>query len=195
MVGRCAICDGCGWVCEAHPDSPWEGPRAMSLRRRGHALPGLRRQGRSHRTSDATGLCRGRWRAASRTVDIFRLPPTEAASLFRGYFFSIPWPFPIGVAVPKPLLRASFFFSICFSPSGSDLLAHRKRVFRNWRHHTLRAGNGCDGEHHHQESCFHPHLFFFFRAAYRASRAAFCSASSAARRAATSSLSRKSWAA
>jgi len=27
----CALCDGGGWVCEAHPDQPWQG---------GHGAPG-----------------------------------------------------------------------------------------------------------------------------------------------------------
>jgi hypothetical protein len=25
---HCARCDNCRWVCEFHPDRPWEGPRA-----------------------------------------------------------------------------------------------------------------------------------------------------------------------
>jgi hypothetical protein len=26
----CARCDSCRWVCEAHPERPWLGPRACS---------------------------------------------------------------------------------------------------------------------------------------------------------------------
>src|SRR5258705_12066602 len=25
---KCLLCDGCGWVCENHPDKPWEGEHA-----------------------------------------------------------------------------------------------------------------------------------------------------------------------
>jgi hypothetical protein len=25
---RCLLCEDCGWVCEAHPDRPWEGEHA-----------------------------------------------------------------------------------------------------------------------------------------------------------------------
>jgi hypothetical protein len=35
----CTLCDDCGWVCEVHPDRPWEGPR-LRLRRRRRTLPG-----------------------------------------------------------------------------------------------------------------------------------------------------------
>jgi hypothetical protein len=28
MSLRCTLCDDGGWVCENHPEVPWEGPRA-----------------------------------------------------------------------------------------------------------------------------------------------------------------------
>jgi len=62
--------------------------------------------------------------------------------LFRGSFLSIPWSSPIGIAVPRPPLRAGFFFSICFSPGGSDLLLYRKLCFRNRRGGALPMGKG-----------------------------------------------------
>jgi hypothetical protein len=27
---KCAQCEDCGWVCEDHPDRPWEGSHACS---------------------------------------------------------------------------------------------------------------------------------------------------------------------
>jgi hypothetical protein len=38
---KCLLCDDTGWVCEAYPDQPWEGPHA--LRRRWCAVPTLQR--------------------------------------------------------------------------------------------------------------------------------------------------------
>ena len=26
---KCAICDDCGWVCEDHPDAPWDEAKAL----------------------------------------------------------------------------------------------------------------------------------------------------------------------
>jgi hypothetical protein len=37
MVTPCVRCDDTGWVCEAHPDRPWSGPRACECG--GAALP------------------------------------------------------------------------------------------------------------------------------------------------------------
>jgi len=25
---KCALCEDCGWVCESHPDKPWDGDDA-----------------------------------------------------------------------------------------------------------------------------------------------------------------------
>ncbi|MCP1768328.1 hypothetical protein ABIB94_008124 [Bradyrhizobium sp. JR7.2] len=30
MTASCTNCDDLGWVCENHPDRPWEGPRACT---------------------------------------------------------------------------------------------------------------------------------------------------------------------
>jgi hypothetical protein len=27
---KCAVCEDCGWVCEAHPDRPFDGERACT---------------------------------------------------------------------------------------------------------------------------------------------------------------------
>jgi hypothetical protein len=27
---KCWLCEDCGWVCEAHPDKPWEGEEACT---------------------------------------------------------------------------------------------------------------------------------------------------------------------
>ena len=35
----CLLCDGGGWVCEEHPDQPWQGPTRLYLWRRWRALP------------------------------------------------------------------------------------------------------------------------------------------------------------
>ncbi len=35
----CPRCDNCRWVCEAHPDKPWEGPRACGCGAPGDPRP------------------------------------------------------------------------------------------------------------------------------------------------------------
>ena len=35
----CKICDDAGWVCENHPDLPWDGPRACSCGGAGAPCP------------------------------------------------------------------------------------------------------------------------------------------------------------
>lgn len=36
---ECFRCDGSGWVCEGHPDLPWEGPRACGCGAPGDPCP------------------------------------------------------------------------------------------------------------------------------------------------------------
>jgi hypothetical protein len=38
-VKFCARCDNCRWVCEAHPDRPWDGPRACGCGAPGDPCP------------------------------------------------------------------------------------------------------------------------------------------------------------
>jgi hypothetical protein len=35
----CARCDNCRWVCQAHPEGPWEGPRACGCVAPGEPCP------------------------------------------------------------------------------------------------------------------------------------------------------------
>jgi hypothetical protein len=35
----CARCDNCRWVCEGHPERPWEGPRACGCGAPGDPCP------------------------------------------------------------------------------------------------------------------------------------------------------------
>lgn len=35
----CLLCDGTSWVCEAHPDQPWEGPHACTCGAAGAPCP------------------------------------------------------------------------------------------------------------------------------------------------------------
>jgi hypothetical protein len=35
----CWRCDGCRWVCEAHPERPWEGPLACGCGAPGEPCP------------------------------------------------------------------------------------------------------------------------------------------------------------
>ncbi|OAF11763.1 hypothetical protein AYJ54_07845 [Bradyrhizobium centrolobii] len=35
----CDLCDDCGWVCENHPDRPWDGPRACTCGGAGAPCP------------------------------------------------------------------------------------------------------------------------------------------------------------
>jgi hypothetical protein len=37
----CLLCEDTGWVCENHPDQPWEGPHACTCGAAGRTLPGL----------------------------------------------------------------------------------------------------------------------------------------------------------
>jgi hypothetical protein len=39
MRHPCKRCDGCRWVCEAHPDRPWEGPNACGCGAPGAPCP------------------------------------------------------------------------------------------------------------------------------------------------------------
>jgi hypothetical protein len=36
---KCAVCEDCGWVCEAHPDRPFEGERACTCGGAGAPCP------------------------------------------------------------------------------------------------------------------------------------------------------------
>jgi hypothetical protein len=36
---KCALCEGCGWVCENHPDRPWEGKDACTCGGAGMPCP------------------------------------------------------------------------------------------------------------------------------------------------------------
>jgi hypothetical protein len=36
---NCTLCDDCGWVCENHPDRPWQGPRACDCGGAGAPCP------------------------------------------------------------------------------------------------------------------------------------------------------------
>jgi hypothetical protein len=36
---KCALCEDCGWVCEAHPDRPWEGKDACTCGGAGAPCP------------------------------------------------------------------------------------------------------------------------------------------------------------
>jgi hypothetical protein len=35
----CQLCDDTGWVCEVHPDQPWEGPHAYTCGGAGAPCP------------------------------------------------------------------------------------------------------------------------------------------------------------
>jgi hypothetical protein len=39
MSERCMVCGGCRWVCENHPDRPWEGERACDCGGAGMPCP------------------------------------------------------------------------------------------------------------------------------------------------------------
>src|SRR5580692_411856 len=34
---KCSLCEDCGWVCESHPDRPWEGEHACACGGAGRA--------------------------------------------------------------------------------------------------------------------------------------------------------------
>jgi hypothetical protein len=36
---KCALCEDCGWVCESHPDQPWEGKDACTCGGGRYAMP------------------------------------------------------------------------------------------------------------------------------------------------------------
>ena len=36
---KCAVCEDCGWVCEAHPDRPFEGEHACTCSGAGAPCP------------------------------------------------------------------------------------------------------------------------------------------------------------
>ena len=38
-VLKCAICEDCGWVCELHTDTPWEGEHACPCGAAGAPCP------------------------------------------------------------------------------------------------------------------------------------------------------------
>jgi hypothetical protein len=38
-VFLCQVCEDCGWVCENHPDTPWEGPHACTCGGAGMPCP------------------------------------------------------------------------------------------------------------------------------------------------------------
>lgn len=39
LMTACKTCDDVGWVCEAHPDLPWDGPRACPCGAAGAPCP------------------------------------------------------------------------------------------------------------------------------------------------------------
>lgn len=60
---KCATCDDVGWVCENHPDRPWDGPRACTCGGAGAPMTMQRFKSASHeaqvRCRDAGHYCRG----------------------------------------------------------------------------------------------------------------------------------------
>jgi hypothetical protein len=36
---KCLLCEDSGWVCENHPDQPWEGPHACTCGGAGSPCP------------------------------------------------------------------------------------------------------------------------------------------------------------
>ncbi|SHH20212.1 hypothetical protein SAMN05443248_4046 [Bradyrhizobium erythrophlei] len=36
---KCSLCEDCGWVCESHPDKPWEGEHACTCGAAGAPCP------------------------------------------------------------------------------------------------------------------------------------------------------------
>jgi hypothetical protein len=36
---KCSLCEDCGWVCESHPDRPWEGEHACTCSGAGEPCP------------------------------------------------------------------------------------------------------------------------------------------------------------
>jgi len=36
---KCLVCEGCGWVCESHPERPWEGEHACTCGGAGMPCP------------------------------------------------------------------------------------------------------------------------------------------------------------
>ena len=38
-VMKCSLCEDTGWVCENHPDQPWEGPHACACGGAGAPCP------------------------------------------------------------------------------------------------------------------------------------------------------------
>src|SRR6478752_1743148 len=36
---KCLVCEDCGWVCENHPDQPWQGPHACACGGAGAPCP------------------------------------------------------------------------------------------------------------------------------------------------------------
>jgi hypothetical protein len=36
---KCWLCEDCGWVCETHPDKPWEGEEACTCGGAGAPCP------------------------------------------------------------------------------------------------------------------------------------------------------------
>ena len=55
-VQWCERCDSNRWVRERHPDRPFSGSRACTLRRRWHSVPRVQSRADHHRT----GICRKR---------------------------------------------------------------------------------------------------------------------------------------
>jgi hypothetical protein len=36
---KCTLCEDCGWVCEDHPDAPWDGTHACTCGAAGMPCP------------------------------------------------------------------------------------------------------------------------------------------------------------
>ncbi|SHG50668.1 zinc finger domain-containing protein, LSD1 subclass [Bradyrhizobium erythrophlei] len=36
---KCSLCEDCGWVCESHPDKPWDGGHACTCGAAGAPCP------------------------------------------------------------------------------------------------------------------------------------------------------------
>ena len=53
---KCLVCEGCGWVCESHPERPWEGEHACTCGGAGNAMPELQPCGRADGTEAARGF-------------------------------------------------------------------------------------------------------------------------------------------
>jgi hypothetical protein len=53
---KCLVWEGCGWVCESHPERPWEGEHACTCGGAGMPCPKLQPCGRADGTEAARGF-------------------------------------------------------------------------------------------------------------------------------------------